>query len=88
MKVIISTEAGLEERDYDFSTMPLSNLFHFASLGILEARYEMRKRRGFDPYKPLNEQSRQDANDYKKWLKENSDTIESDKEDSDGTKET
>lgn len=84
MKIILSTDAGLEERDYDFSTMPLSNLFHFASLGILEARYEMRKRRGFDPYKPISQQTKADAKHYEKWLKENSDTIE----DSDEVKET
>ena len=76
MKVIISTDAGLEELEYDFSSMPLSRLFHFASLGILQARYEFRMRKGFDPYKPLREQTPQDAKDYEKWLSENSDKIE------------
>jgi hypothetical protein len=76
MKIIINGDAGLEEVEHDFSVMPLSRLFHFASLGIMQARYEFRKRKGFDPYKPIKEQTPQDARDYEKWLEENSDTIE------------
>ncbi len=71
MKIRIDSAAGAEIVEVDFSAMEDDRLDAFASAGSLDAREELKKRRGLDVYSPIDEISSGDIKDYIEWLKNN-----------------
>ena len=71
MKIRIDSASGAEIVEVDFSTMEEDRLRFFAKAGAVDARAELKKRVGIDQYKPLEEITDQDVEDYMEWLKNN-----------------
>lgn len=71
MKIRIDSANGVEIVEVDFSAMEDDRLDAFAAAGSLDAREELKKRRGLDVYSSLEEISSGDIKDYIEWLKNN-----------------
>jgi len=71
MKINVDTATGGKTVEIDLSTIDDKRLNALARAGSTEAREELKLRVGFDPYKPIEEFTKDDIRYYKEWLKNN-----------------
>ncbi len=69
MKINVDTATGGKTVEIDLSTIDDKRLDALARVGSTEAREELKRRVGFDPYKPIEEFTKEDVRYYKEWLK-------------------
>jgi hypothetical protein len=71
MKITIDTANGGEIVEIDVAEIDDARLHSLARFGSDEAREEIKKRTGLDPYKPIEEHTKEDVEFYMEWLKNN-----------------
>jgi hypothetical protein len=79
MKVHVSLADGTSKTvEVDVTTLSEEQLEIYASMGADEAIKELKKRIGFNPYKPLEETTDKDVQDYSDFLESKSNEKEKD----------
>jgi hypothetical protein len=71
MKIFVDTPEGGSLVEIEVSTLEDDRLNTLAASGSKEARDEVKKRTGMDPYKPVSEHTPEDVEYYMEWLKNN-----------------
>ena len=69
MQIIIDGPDGAKVVDVNFSELSEPELRLYAKMDIAEAREELRKRIGFDPYKDVKDYTPDDVEFFTNWRK-------------------
>jgi hypothetical protein len=78
MQIIMDGPSGPKVVEVDFADLGEKELRVYAQIGIVEAREELKKRIGFDPYKAIEDYTPDDLKFFMNWEK-NKDSQDQDK---------
>ena len=78
MQIIMDGPSGPQVVEVDFANLGEQELRVYAQIGIVEAREELKKRIGFDPFKVIEDYGPDDLEFFMNWEK-NQDAQKQDK---------